>query len=112
MSDITPDPSDMPAFNACDLDQHASELIRKGDFEGARKALIARDVLREQGDASTEPTPPPPRTAESYEEVAAEFEAKAERIVAAAEHSVELAERARAMAAAKRKEDEETGGNA
>ena len=107
-----PDPSGMPAFNACDIDQHASELIRKGDYEGARQALFARDLLRKQGDASAEPTPPPPRNAEAYEEVAADFEAKAERRVAAAERYVELAEKARAIAAAKRKEEEETGGNA
>ena len=63
-------------FNATDCDQLASECIKRGDFEGAKTALLARDCLRYLGDMSTEPTPAPtgPFTAKDFEDAAAEWE--------------------------------------
>ena len=63
-------------FNATDCDELASDCIARGDFKGAKTALLARDYLRELGDTSTEPTPAPtgPFTAKDFEDVAAEWE--------------------------------------
>ena len=108
-SDSEADPAKVPSFNACDADREASELIRRGDLEGARQALLVRNYLREMGDTSTEPTPHSPPTAESYEEAALALEAQAARDIEKAERLIELADKARELATEKRKEEERGG---